>query len=37
MNPGLVDSIRYVTNAAFSPGDADHTLLTLYANLDDND
>ena len=23
MNPGLVDSIRYVTNAAFSPGDAD--------------
>ena len=27
MNPGLVDSIRYVTNAAFSPGDADHTLL----------
>ena len=27
MNPGLVDSIRYVTNAAFYPGDADHTLL----------
>ena len=27
MNPGLVDSICYVTNAAFSPGDADHTLL----------
>ena len=27
MNPGLADSIRYVTNAAFSPGNADHTLL----------
>ena len=27
MNLGLVDSICYVTNAAFSPGDADHTLL----------
>ena len=27
MNSGLVDSIHYVTNAAFSPGDADHTLL----------
>ena len=27
MNPGLEDSIRYVTNAAFYPGDADHTLL----------
>ena len=27
INPGLVDSIRYVTKAAFSPGDADHTLL----------
>ena len=26
INAGLVDSIRYVTNAAFSPGDADHTL-----------
>ena len=26
MNPGLVDSFRYVTNAVFSPGDADHTL-----------
>ena len=27
MNPGLVHSIRYVTNAGFSPVDADHALL----------
>ena len=27
MNPGLLDSIPYVINAAFSPGDATHTVL----------
>ena len=37
MNPGLVDSIRYVTNAAFSPGDADILCFTIYVNVDDND
>ena len=33
MNPGLVESIRYVTNAAFSLGDADHTFLYNLCRL----
>ena len=33
MNPGLVDSIRYVINASFSLGDADHTLLYNLCKL----